>query len=93
MVGLDWNTQVTEAAVVECLIGETLGHSRNAGIALGTPDGLGAIERASVRLIRGITWKIGIVLVRERSLSFFGLGLIGKLWAIRLTQWSLMVRL
>ncbi|TNN82801.1 hypothetical protein EYF80_007042 [Liparis tanakae] len=47
MVGLDWNTQVTEAAGVECLIGETLGHSRNAGIALGTPDAPLSGERSA----------------------------------------------
>lgn len=94
MVALDWKTRVTEPAGADCLIEETLGHSGKAGIALGTPDCLGTIGKASVmRLVLGITEKIGVVLVTEMSLCLSVMGLIGKLWAIRSTQWSLMVRL
>lgn len=94
VVGLDCKTQVTEEAGVDYLIGETLGHRGNVGIALGTPDSLGVIRKASVmRLVLEITGKIGVVLVTEMSLSLSVMRLIGKLWAIRLTQWSLMVRL
>ena len=94
MLALDWKTRVTEPAGADCLIEETPGHSRSAGIALGTPDCSGAIGKASVmRLVRGITAKNGVVLVTEMSPCLSVMGLIGKLWAIRSTRWSLMVRL
>lgn len=85
---------MTEAAGVDYPIGKTLGHGRNVGIDFGTPDCFGVNKKASLmNLVLGMTGKIGVVLVTEMRLSLFVMGLIGKLWAIRLTQWSLMVRL
>lgn len=72
---------------VDCLIEKTLGHTRNIGIALGTPDCLVVIGKASVmRLFLGITGMIASLLVAEVRVSLFVMGLICKLWAIRSTQ-------
>lgn len=93
LVGLDWKTQVTGEAGVDYLIGENLGHRGDVGISLRTPDCLEGIATASVtRLVPGITGKSGLVLATVMSLSLYEMGLIGQLWAKRLTQWSLMVR-
>lgn len=85
---MERETQAIVVTGVDCLIEETL------GIALGTADCLVVIGKASVmRLFLGITGMIATVLVAELKVSFFVMGLIDKLWAIRLTQWNLMVRL
>lgn len=86
VVGVEWKTQVTEVTGVDYLIEETLGHTRNVGIALGTSDCLVVIGKASVmRLFLRITGMIATVLVAEVRVSLFVMGLICKLWAIRLT--------
>lgn len=76
--GLNCKTQV--AAGVDCLIGETLGHGGNVGIALRTPDYFGRIGNASaMRLFLGRTGKSGIVLATEIHRSLSALELIGEL--------------
>lgn len=94
MVDFDWKTQVTEEAGVYSLIGETPAHGGIVGIALRTPDCLEGIGKAPViRLFLGVTGKIEVAPVTEMSLWLPEMGLIGKLWGVRLIQWSLMVRL
>lgn len=52
------------------LMGETLGHTRNVEIVLGTPDWLVGIEKPLLmRLSLGVTWKSGVVLASEMILS------------------------
>lgn len=71
---------MTEVAGVDSLIGETEGHRSHVGIASGTPDCLGSIGKAPVmRLVLGITGKIGVVLITEMGLSLFLMVLNGKL--------------
>lgn len=61
MIDFDWVTQVTEAAWVYSLIGETLAHRGIVGISSWTPDCLKGTGKAPViRLFLGVTGKIGV---------------------------------
>lgn len=94
MVDFDWRTRATAAAGVGSLTGECLADRGIFGTASWTPNCLQGIGKAPpIRLFLGVTGKIVVALIAEMSLSLSEMRLIGKLGAVRLIHWSLMVRI
>lgn len=94
MIDFHWKARVAQAVWVYSLIGETLARWGIAGISSRTQDCLKGIGKAPViRLFLGVAGKIGVAPVTQMSWSLSEMGLIGKLGAVKLIRWSLIVRM
>lgn len=83
VVCLNWETEVTQVTGVDYLLGETGSHKEFCD-CFGDSRRFGIGKTSVMRLVVGITGKIGTVLLSEVKVSLFVMELIGQLWAIRL---------